>query len=793
MKRYPPPVRGTSSKHSAAKALADTSETQHTFWVRDILDQDRFFTVTAEKLYRGAHVTVWVDTMQRALLETSPGREALSRLIAYATTKTPPTSHAPEQGIAAIVTALFGDLPDPDDDKRVDLLLLDIQDGFQPSGSYVAGFFDPIHLTGSPHSNRRDVVFVDLYPTLVYGERGRPESAAATFAHELQHLIHAGYEKGSHESVFINEGLSEYAEFLCGFTLRAPDAFLFSDPRSLLSWDDASPLPDYARAAQWTHFLFSQIGLAALRTYVADVRTGEDGLEALLKRHHLPRLEILHQRWATHMLQQVAATGQAPTRLSGALPGVLHALLPPLSFAITRVPLAREVAVEVGYITAGVEAQIALMPLHGEPALSEAGVSARLAAGAGLFADGYVVLSRSSSPDNEAVAATARIDGVPSGYARDIALDDGIPDAFTATARYFRLSPGQAAGLVIPVSRSRSATPRWLYEVSVYGLYMSEVSGSGVPAGTERDVDVEVWNFQNGRPAKRLWGPQRVYSFRAPGEVTFEAALLGAETWQEALPDTLMIVVTNDADDNNAFAVGLDAGGEGGFFRTAEGLWMAASAVSVQGQSLANFRPMLRARVLMPPAPAGSIGEITSTVSHDGSEVHLHLLAAHPLAADASAAVAQLPSGGFAQGIAVEHSDIQITYAFPLQSGAYHFSARVADADGTTTLLDLTWNAPRLAVFALLPPYPDPARTAAALPIHLNEAAWVTIDLYDLLGRRLMLLHDALLPQGDHRVALSFPPLASGTYFIAVQCAARGGEIRERYYAQIALLGSSGG
>ena len=58
--------------------------------------------------------------------------------------------------------------------------------------------------------------------------------------------------------------------------------------------------------------------------------------------------------------------------------------------------------------------------------------------------------------------------------------------------------------------------------------------------------------------------------------------------------------------------------------------------------------------------------------------------------------------------------------------------------------------AARWEPLALRPPYPNPAAASAFLPYRLDEAAHVTLRVYDLLGREVARLVDGSRPAGEH-------------------------------------------
>ncbi len=74
--------------------------------------------------------------------------------------------------------------------------------------------------------------------------------------------------------------------------------------------------------------------------------------------------------------------------------------------------------------------------------------------------------------------------------------------------------------------------------------------------------------------------------------------------------------------------------------------------------------------------------------------------------------------------------------------------------------------------FAVAAVYPNPMRDGAVVRVRLAEAGAVTASVYDLLGRRVAVLHDGTLPAGETALALGTAGLADGTYLVRVEAAA---------------------
>lgn len=174
------------------------------FFVRNILNFSKWDTVSARAVAVNASYTVWIDTNVVGTLIDSTEISSILDSLHYALLEhTSGYSVNPGAGIFDILRNYFGNPPDIDGDGRIDILLLDIRDQFETTGSYVAGFFDPNDLSENQYSNQRDLLYIDLYPTIKYQNNLTVENAVATITHEMQHLIHANYEGPEPEYIFI--------------------------------------------------------------------------------------------------------------------------------------------------------------------------------------------------------------------------------------------------------------------------------------------------------------------------------------------------------------------------------------------------------------------------------------------------------------------------------------------------------------------------------------------------------------------------------------------------------------
>lgn len=69
----------------------------------------------------------------------------------------------------------------------------------------------------------------------------------------------------------------------------------------------------------------------------------------------------------------------------------------------------------------------------------------------------------------------------------------------------------------------------------------------------------------------------------------------------------------------------------------------------------------------------------------------------------------------------------------------------------------------------LYPNFPEPFSHTTKVVFHLLETGHVKLELYDLIGRRVMVLEDGEREAGTHTIILDGSSLASGTYFLRMR------------------------
>ncbi len=184
----------------------------------------------------------------------------------------------PNKGIYELDVETFGTPPDIDNDPKIIILILDILDGYDGSGGYVAGYFHSWNeLPSSNHgSNEAEIYYLDADPADLLSTYGL-QNGMSTTAHEFQHMIHYNYDQN--EETFVNEGLSLIAEVVCGFSMREQSSYVNNTNIPLFNWNRDNALPDYSRAALFTLYIREQIGGDVLKQIVQNTDNGITGYD----------------------------------------------------------------------------------------------------------------------------------------------------------------------------------------------------------------------------------------------------------------------------------------------------------------------------------------------------------------------------------------------------------------------------------------------------------------------------------------------------------------------------------
>lgn len=190
-----------------------------------------------------------------------------------------------ENNIIPQVRSVFGHEPvlDIDEDNRLTILIYDIQDNYDLTGLYYAGYFSAEDLFPKekyPYSNQKKMIYVDLIPGIISGDM---DDIYSILAHEYQHLIH--FCADPNEVKWVDEGCANLASFLCGYgePEQHTRAFQVNSDNSLISWDGT--LEDYGSSFLFMKYIYEKFdrGTGIVKRIVNNKKRCRSGIEAELK------------------------------------------------------------------------------------------------------------------------------------------------------------------------------------------------------------------------------------------------------------------------------------------------------------------------------------------------------------------------------------------------------------------------------------------------------------------------------------------------------------------------------
>jgi len=188
----------------------------------------------------------------------------------------------PSMGIFNSDINNFGPIPDVDQDPKVIILVVDLQNRggyFSSVNEFTQAALDQYY-PGKYKSNTAEMFYVDASQSVYYSE--------STLAHEFQHMIHYYYfgilNTSLNDLTFINEGWSMVAEVLCGFPPMERSDYEGQTDQYFYHWasaiEDANP--DYSRASWFTYYLNEQVGKAIFKKYLQNSIVGSAGITTVL-------------------------------------------------------------------------------------------------------------------------------------------------------------------------------------------------------------------------------------------------------------------------------------------------------------------------------------------------------------------------------------------------------------------------------------------------------------------------------------------------------------------------------
>jgi len=689
------------------------------------------FTKKAEE----ALFNIWVETA-----ELDNGRvtdDDVEEMRLTFNSQTGPRSFNPQQGIIQNNQDIFGPPPDVDGDGVLDVLVMDIRDGWDPAigGSFTLGFFDPVNLTGQ---NLADIIHLDSFPGITDAKNvkfrfGRPEQV---LAHEHQHLIYSNVNKGF-DIPFTNEGLSTWAEMQNGYfppITGGPTYLEFEDEwtRPLLGWRQGGGpfLEDYQRGGLFTTYVADRIGVVNTGALARTVFRGADAYQAVLSAQGLELKDVVVEFHVANLIND-RSLGEA------------YGYATPM-FQLLRVPFvpvidgtlsnsSDEVTKGIGqggsqYLIWENVADFSLFvsEKNGRPELirplvvleKEIGLPeiqlVEMEGEGAFFRGNYVRISliiphidildwdptavpQDATPPRALVGFSAEWRDFESLIqVEEIAYDTGNVAQLTVDGQDVNLflldeSSMKANRFEVPVDGT-------LNSVLIDQPYQTDLGGVGIPLDSPRDYELVVWDeSQDGLPGNELYSKVVTdLSLSGIQAFIFHTIDLTEDANQlSALPPIVFIGVRNTGPDENYFHMTISEyapdNSPSYVFDDALGGWTAFSGLciaSCDDVDLEDYVHPIRARFVIDSGP---------TAADDD-------------------------------------------YELPVEIG-------------------LEQN------------YPNPFNPITSIRFTLPNASDVSLRVFDLLGREVDTLVDELLPGGQHEVQFDASSLASGIYIYKLESA----------------------
>lgn len=236
------------------KPLAKSKpENQREFVVVDFTKNQARYKINANLTYEGENCIIYVgdDSMNK-----------LDKLkLAY---------EKIDKNMLPFVNNNFTKPTDVDNNGKVIILLYDIKDNYSNGGGFTAGYFNSADLYRVENSNAGEVLYVDTYPTEIWGNDYK---GSTTVVHEYQHLVQ--HNSKIPKDTWMNEGMSMLAEQL--YQGKALDSRITSGLQyygayrgtPLMSWNrnGSSVFANYALSYTFFAYMYGQLGKDFIKEY----------------------------------------------------------------------------------------------------------------------------------------------------------------------------------------------------------------------------------------------------------------------------------------------------------------------------------------------------------------------------------------------------------------------------------------------------------------------------------------------------------------------------------------------
>lgn len=748
------------------------------FHTRDLAKEESWKTREFELRYQSETVRIWFDVVDFSYVTAKQTEvQLIAQLSEYVNQHTSSHSIAPNKGIVELMTHHYGAIPDPDSDGHMDILLLNILEPPGVSGT-IAGYFDPVDLTDHEKSNQADVLYIDIYP-LIYkspnSESVSVEQAAGTIAHELQHLILQGYKKNAAENTFINEGLSELAEILCGFEPRTSTAFFDNPNRPLFSWNYSNALPDYSRASAWFHYLYEQIGTNWLPDVVQTEQVGIAYLEKIIKNNGFD-LNSVWKQWILSLVKPFSSAVQSPyiderrQQLSGIQPNDVsdqfsQQSVQAYSFRYNRVPFPVEAQIWSTSTSNLFEKRQDDSQWNQSHQLNKLD---RFTLAEPVQGSWEWIQFWETQPDTNAIQAFHVVKTAQEEHIED--AGNAKLTAFALFATYLNLdNQVKKIGMLFPLPEQKVIT-----EIGIHHLFDSEFQHLDVPVTSSRRFNLVLYESNGEQISNRIiqkW--ENWESSRSIGNAVIEWLPL-TNPIQSALADySHFFIEISSADTLNKINVGMQGNGPyGAWFTQYE--WNSTISQNNAFQSLSFFGfpvsegtvPFIRLKTLQEKTEP----RVSIIARRDQNRIHLQIDSDYVVASSVAGMILEYPDGN-TQALQFENQSLLEVEPFELlQEGKHTFYVNYYRGS-SSFVAKQDWFFPKSNSFVITKTFPNPFNASTQIELQLlSRATSISLQVVDILGRKVQqITQSRVLEPGFQTIPIEMSRYASGLYFFQLE------------------------
>ena len=760
---------------------------------------------------------LWVETAELDNDHVRP--QDIDALVQALAEETPPGSINPDEGVIVNDEEVFGTPPDVDGNGKSDVLLLDIRDDYEgPGDGFIAGFVNGADL-GSDPGNERDILYLDTKPGIYVPSSDRyraKDFLAKTAAHEYQHLIHLNYDLN--ETAFVNEGLSEWAEVVNGYTPRTIS--YLSDPERynqwLLNWDDDDPFDDYQRAGLFTNYIAERIGTPETGSITRQKENGVAGYQAVLDQRDIAFEDLLLDFHTANFLNDSGIE----TRFGYETPVRQGILAEPTEeydgWETTETPETQK-TVAAGAALYLVWENVQNFNLRLNAASGAAGnlrlrILAERSDGSVTVNDYPLQAGIRSFPGTyeRLVAVVANVEASQQASSVDITYSaswtqeqafEAIPivydDGQAVSGLFFSLSAAQNGAFANRFILPNPDQGTRLDKVFLAPYFDNQFSNSTLPREAPRNLRLVIWDSQNGQPGEELFS-RHVEDPRAFQPATlalnFFEVDLADEPIVTSLPDTIFVGYTEAGSDENYITTAVSeyradtpyADRNMSFIgNLSSGSWLRLWDVELEssgGETIQVGERVLPIRAeFATPQPAGPppVRLVEGSFAAEPNDESVALSWQTSEEREGSFFAVQRSLDGGSTFMAIDTlqgqgagSGEQYTYednSIPFGVDTLHYRLKFADQSGSFGYSQ--------TLQAVLPPpqqitlhgnFPNPFRQETTIRYELTRRQHVTLAVFDMLGRKVAVLADEV-QEGDVETMFQADGLSSGVYVYVLE------------------------